>query len=72
MPRRARLLWLGLAAALAAGIAAAPAGAQYEASPEAAAALRVLDDYIAAYNARDEAAFVATLHFPHEIGRAHV
>lgn len=27
--------------------------------------MRVLDAYIAAYNARDESAFVATLHFPH-------
>jgi hypothetical protein len=46
---------------------ALPAFAQYAfyaESPESAA-LRVLDDYIAAYNARDEAAFVATLHFPH-------
>jgi hypothetical protein len=39
-------------------------GAQYEGGPEASA-MRVLDAYIAAYNARDESAFVATLHFPH-------
>lgn len=30
-----------------------------------AAAMAVLDDHIAALNARDEAALVATLHFPH-------
>jgi hypothetical protein len=65
MPRRARLLGLGWVAAIAVALAAAPAGAQQYDTPEAAAALRVLDDYIAAYNARDEAAFVATLHFPH-------
>ena len=29
------------------------------------AAMAVLDDHIAALNARDEAALVATLHFPH-------
>jgi len=46
---------------------ALPALAQYASYAEGpeTAALRVLDDYIAAYNARDEAAFVATLHFPH-------
>ncbi len=64
MPRRARFVWLGWAAALGLSVAASPSGAQYDGSPEAAA-LRVLDDYIAAYNARDEPAFVATLHFPH-------
>ena len=30
-----------------------------------AAAMAVLDDHFAALNARDEAALVATLHFPH-------
>ena len=37
-------------------------------APDAAAvkaAMAVLDDHIAALNARDEAALVATLHFPH-------
>ena len=64
MLRRARFGWLGSSAVLAVGMLAASALAQYDGSPEAAA-LRVLDDYIAAYNARDESAFVATLHFPH-------
>jgi hypothetical protein len=31
----------------------------------AAAATVVLDDHFAALNARDEAALIATLHFPH-------
>jgi hypothetical protein len=35
------------------------------ASPSAAAALRVLDDQLSAYNASDKQAFLATLHFPH-------
>lgn len=30
-----------------------------------AAAMAVLDDHMAALNARDEAALAATLHFPH-------
>jgi hypothetical protein len=64
MPRRARWLWILLGTALAAGFPAQPVRAQDEGSPEAAA-LSVLDAYIAAYNARDESAFVATLHFPH-------
>ena len=65
MTRRVRLgsIWLGTAIAVALAATASPAQ-QYAEGPEAAA-LRVLDDYIAAYNARDEAAFVATLHFPH-------
>ena len=65
MTRRARFgsIWLGAAIAVALTATASPAQ-QYAGGPEAAA-LRVLDDYIAAYNARDESAFVATLHFPH-------
>jgi hypothetical protein len=34
-------------------------------SPSAAAALRVLDEQLSAYNASDKQAFLATLHFPH-------
>ena len=49
----------GLVAALALGAHAQTA------SPSAAAALRVLDDQLAAYNASDKGAFLATLHFPH-------
>ena len=65
MTRRARFGSIWLCAALAVALAATPSPAQqYLEGPETAA-LRVLDDYIAAYNARDEAAFVATLHFPH-------
>jgi hypothetical protein len=64
MRRRARIGWLCTGALLVSAMAAAPAGAQYDGGPEASA-LRVLDAYIAAYNARDESAFVATLHFPH-------
>jgi len=66
MTRRARIAWL-VSCVLLGAAAALPAlaqHAQYSEGPETAA-LRVLDDYIAAYNARDEAAFVATLHFPH-------
>ncbi len=33
--------------------------------PEAAAAIRVTDEYLAAVNAADEAGAEATLHFPH-------
>ena len=65
MPRRARLGSYLLGAALAIALAGTPAPAQQYAEGPEAAALRVLDDYIAAYNARDESAFVATLHFPH-------
>lgn len=61
MTRRARGIATACALAL---LAALPSQAQYDGGPEASA-LRVLDDYIAAYNARDESAFVATLHFPH-------
>jgi hypothetical protein len=34
-------------------------------TPSAAAALRVLDDQLSAYNASDKQAFLITLHFPH-------
>ncbi len=54
--------WAALA--LAAALASAPTAAQYAEGPETAA-MRVLDEYIAAYNASDKAAWVATLHFPH-------
>lgn len=54
---------LSALAALAA-LLASGANAQ-TASPSAAAALRVLDDQLAAYNASDKRAFLATLHFPH-------
>lgn len=64
MRRRARVGWRLASALLVAALVAPPAGAQYDGGPEASA-LRVLDAYIAAYNARDESAFVATLHFPH-------
>ena len=42
---------------------AAPSHAE-EATPEQHA-MRVLDEFMAAFNARDEAAWAATLHFPH-------
>ena len=61
MTGRLRLILAGLALA---ALAPASASAQLLEGPEAAA-MRVLDAYIAAYNARDESAFVATLHFPH-------
>lgn len=66
MTRGARIAWGVSCIALAAAVAL-PALAQYAPYAEGpeTAALRVLDDYIAAYNARDESAFVATLHFPH-------
>ena len=60
---------LVLAALLSVGLAC-PSGAEPvpaeadEPSPEAAA-FAVLDAFMAAFNARDEAAWVATLHFPH-------
>jgi hypothetical protein len=41
------------------------ASAAQAASPSAAAALRVLDEQLSAYNASDKQAFLATLHFPH-------
>jgi len=51
---------LSLIIALLAVPSAAPA-----VSPSAAAALRVLDEQLSAYNASDKQAFLATLHFPH-------
>jgi hypothetical protein len=64
MRRRARTLGSSWALALAVGLAVAPSRAQFDGGPEASA-LRVLDAYIAAYNASDPSAFVATLEFPH-------
>jgi hypothetical protein len=58
---------LALALALASGALAEPAPpapAEAPLAPEQAA-LRVLDDYMAAFNARDLDAWVATLSFPH-------
>jgi hypothetical protein len=55
---------LGLGLGLVLAVATAPARAQVVGSSDAAA-LRVLDEQLAAYNASDERAFLATLHFPH-------
>lgn len=54
-------LLAGLGPARAQGEAPASAAAE---SPEQAA-LRVMDAYMAAFNARDVDAWIATLHFPH-------
>jgi hypothetical protein len=51
------------AAALAALTFSAPARAEEEAPEQAA--LRVLDEFMAAFNARDVEAWIATLQFPH-------
>ena len=59
--RRAALLPSLLLAALVLG---APARAAADETPEQAA-LRVLDAFMAAFNARDVEAWIATLHFPH-------
>ena len=58
---RLALLSFGLAAAPAADPAPPPTA---EETPEQAG-LRVLDAFMAAFNARDVEAWIATLHFPH-------
>jgi len=56
----------GLLAVLAFSALAASSGlAQATTSPSAAAAMRLLDDQLSAYNASDKQAFLNTLHFPH-------
>ncbi|MBM4385315.1 MAG: hypothetical protein FJ091_18335 [Deltaproteobacteria bacterium] len=56
----------GLVAALACAVASAnEAMAQTTMSPAGAAAMRVLDEQLSAYNASDKQAFLITLHFPH-------
>lgn len=54
------------AACVTALTAAAPAlGAESPTAPAEAAALTVMEDFLAAFNARDVAAWADTLHFPH-------
>lgn len=64
MMRGARSRALGLGLVLVVSIAAAPSLGE-DAMGTEAAALRVLDDQLSAYNASDEQALLATLHFPH-------
>ena len=58
-----RLALVFAIAALSTLMAPGPSLAE-EATPEQHA-MRVLDEFMAAFNARDEAAWAATLHFPH-------
>jgi hypothetical protein len=62
VPRRFAAL---LAALACAAFAASQGAAQTTLTPSAAAAMRVLDDQLSAYNASDKQAFLNTLHFPH-------
>lgn len=62
--RRARSGALGVGLGVALALIAVGAHAQVAGTGEAAA-MRVLDEALAAYNASDEAAWLATLHFPH-------
>jgi hypothetical protein len=64
MMRRARSTALEVGLAVALALFAAGARAQVAGTGEAAA-MRVLDEALAAYNASDERAWLATLHFPH-------
>ena len=59
--RRAALLFALLLVALSLD---APARAEADETPEQAAT-RVLDEFMAAFNARDVEAWIRTLHFPH-------
>ncbi len=56
-----------LAFAVSVAVLAAPAPALSSADADDASkqAMRVLDEFMAAFNARDEKAWMATLHFPH-------
>jgi hypothetical protein len=53
------------AGVLALALTALVSHGQTTTTPSAAAALRVLDDQLSAYNASDKQAFLITLHFPH-------
>ncbi len=69
--RRSRTLHAALCA-VALAVFASPLAALREETPEHAA-LRVLDEFMAAFNARDVEAWIATLTFPHvRIASGHV
>jgi hypothetical protein len=42
-----------------------PAGGEPKRADESGQVMRVLDEFMVAFNARDERAFVGTMHFPH-------